>query len=368
MRSTVLANRKFYKNTMAVIALLAGLAGAIAAVIKLIPKPVPVQNIHEITEFVLDRSEGMRQKFADGSRIQAAAGSVRAVLDSLADSDVLALRQFGGPCDGNNTSLAVKPGQNNRSKIQDALKSPKLGGQSSLARAVIEATGDFDESERFKGIVKSIVVVTGSRDACSPQGDAVAAIRDRMARIKNADIHLDFHFIGIGLDDAEREDVTKIADATGGKKPVFVDRREDLDGALQKVLVVEPIVRDTRSVITLLDAGVDHLNGVFGAIARSDYPAADKELKAAREEAAKSDLAWDEVGKGSRKQQFKQLYETAAESRRIRDDILNLAVKMLAQAKANDIEGYNSSRLDFNRLSGDYNRNGTSINALLKQM
>jgi hypothetical protein len=367
MRRTLIESKRLYKNAVAVIALVAALAGAFAAVVKLFPKPEDPHDIHEIMEIVLDRSEGMGGGFEGGTKLQAAAESARNALDPLADNDVLALRQFGGPCDGDNTRMAVKPGQNNKRKIKDSLRSLAVGGQSTLVNAVIQATGDFDESERFKGVRKRIVVVTGSRDACSHR-DPIASIRDRMERIKSAGIQLDFHFIGIGLGEAEREDVTRIADATGGVKPTFVDHRQDLDGALRKVLVVEPVVRDAQSVVTLLDAGVDHLNGVFAAIAKRDYPAAETELNEARNETAKSDAALDELGKGSRKEQFKELYKTAAESRSIRNELLDLAGRMLSQAKANDVEGYNASELKFNQLSNDYNRNGTLISTLLKHM
>ncbi len=353
---------------MAVIALVAALGGAIAAVMKLFPTRKSPQNIHEITEIVVDGSEHMGDKgFEGGTRLQAAAESARVVLESVADSDVLGLRRFGGPCDGDNTRIVVKPAQENKRKMQKSLGSLKAEGQASLANAVIQATGDFDENESLKGLFRRIVVVTGSRDACS-HGDPIAAIRSRMERIKSANIHLDFHFIGIGLDGAEREDVSKIAKATGGAAPVFVDRRRDLEGALRKVLVVDPVVRDTQSLVTLLNAGVDHLNGVFTAIAKRDYAAAEAGLSEARNESKRSDSSLDDLGKGSRKEQFKKLYETASESRRVRDELLNLAGRMLAQAKANDVEGYNTSASEFNRLSNDYNRNGELIGVLLKQM
>ena len=363
---SLLERRRLYKNAMAAIALVAALAGAIAAVVKLIPKAQPAQNVHEMMEIVMDRSEGMGRGFEGGTKLQAAAESVHGVLDSVADTDMLALREFGGACGGNNTRIAVKLAQNNRVKMEKSLRSLAVGGQSSLTRAVIEATGDFDESERFKGVFKRIVVVTGSRDACAG-GNPTAGIRDRMERIKSANIHLDFHFIGIGLTGAEQADVSKVSDATGGGKPIFVDSRQDLDGALRKVLVAAPVVRDTLTFVASLNSGVDHLNNVFTAINKRDYSAAAAGLEAANE-SAKSETSLDDLGNGQRKAQFKKLYETVAESRRIRDGLLNLAGKMLSQAKANDVEGYNAGAAEFNRLTNDYNQNGKLIDALLKQM
>ncbi len=118
---------------MAVIALVAALGGAIAAVMKLFPTRKSPQNIHEITEIVVDGSEHMGDKgFEGGTRLEAAAESARVVLESVADSDVLGLRRFGGPCDGDNTRIVVKPAQENKRKMQKSLGSLKAEGQASL--------------------------------------------------------------------------------------------------------------------------------------------------------------------------------------------------------------------------------------------
>jgi hypothetical protein len=188
-----------------------------------------------------------------------------------------------------------------------------------------------------------------------------------MKRIEGADIRVDCYVIGIGLSASARESGGKIAEATGGEKPVFVNRRLDLEGALQRVLVTQPVAQDTQLLVTSLNAGVDHLRDALAAIAKQDFPAAEARLEEARNEAAKSAPLGDLV-KGDRKEQFRELYQATEEGRRIRDALMSLAGKMLSQARAHDIEGYNASVAEFNRLSNEYNQNGQSINALLKRM
>jgi hypothetical protein len=359
-------NRK-YKNAMAAIALIAGLAGAIEGVIKLYPKPEPPTKAREITEIVMDRSESMGRHFDDGTRLEVAAESARNVIDALGKDDVFALREFGGPCAGENTRVLVKPGQRNQPAIQASLAGLSAGGEPSLARAVIDATGDFDNGERFKGLAKRIVVITGSRDTCS-RGDPIATIRDRMARIKDNNIKLDFHFIGIGLSAEERNEVGRIAEATGATKPAFVDRRAEVTSAVRQVLVVQPVVKDAQSVVSVLNAGLAQLNSVLEAIDKRNYTEAEAGLAQARAELAKSEAPMDELGKGQRKEQFRKLYATAEENRRIRDQLVDIAGKMLEQAKSKNLEAYNASVADFNRLSGDFNQNGKAINKLLEGM
>ena len=59
--------------------------------------------VNENAEVVLDRSAAMDGPFEGGTRWQAAVAAVDSVLASVSTRDNLALRQFGGPCDANNT-------------------------------------------------------------------------------------------------------------------------------------------------------------------------------------------------------------------------------------------------------------------------
>ena len=87
---------------MAIIALATGVLALLLKgheVLTLFKSVPPQMN----TEIVLDRSAGMNQQFEGGTKLQAALASVENVLREQPSSENVAFRQFGGPCDGDNT-------------------------------------------------------------------------------------------------------------------------------------------------------------------------------------------------------------------------------------------------------------------------
>ena len=352
--------------TVAVIGLLAILVIAAAVFKDSFLKPKPVQ---ENTEIVLDRSEAMNAAFDGGTKLAAAVAAAQEILQLVAASDNLALRQFGGPCEGENTKLAVKFGQNNIQRLRTSLGKLAAEGQSSLAHAVIEATGDFNDTERFtKSVSKRIVVITGSGDSCLKK-DPIPAIKERLERAQRAGagIEMDFRFIGLGLSPEQQASITRIADATKGKA-TFVDRSQDLKKELRRALVVERVTQSANAVVESLNAGMGHLNCVLDAIGRSDFSAAEGALKQARGDLSRSEASFDAMGQGDRKEQFKRLYETAQQNRSFYSQMIALAETMLSQAKAENLDGYNASRSEYVRLKTGYNRNVEVIAELLNQM
>jgi hypothetical protein len=368
MRRKLLEKNPAVKNLLTALAVVTALATAIGGVLKLRQgsPPEPPSHALEITEIVVDRSEAMQLQIEGVSRLEVAKQSVRDVVAQIGTKDIFMLRDFGGSCDADVTRLLIKPGQQKESAIEGALNGLKANGSSGLARAVIEAAGDFVEGDRFKNLKKRIVVVTGSRDTCS-RGDPIAEIRDRMDRIKDSDIKLDFHFIGIGLSASERDQVTAIAKATRAAPPAFVDRRADLPAAIHQVLVVQPVVQGAVQVETVLNAGLTQLNAVLKAIRERKYGEAESGIAQARAESDRSDKVVNEWNEG-RGEEFQALYRQAEETRRIRNELVDIAEKMLKQAKANDIEAFNASVGAFNREAGAFNEHSKTINGLIRAM
>ena len=146
--------RTWYKNMMAIAAGIGALLAAIITVIQIMeskacdPKPV-TQNV----EIVLDCSENMAGPFEGTDKFEAAVLAVKRT--GVSDSDNLSFRKFGGPCGGENTQLLVPFGMGNRSRIGKVAGGLHPNGEASLARALIYATGDFNDESRFKGEIKS---------------------------------------------------------------------------------------------------------------------------------------------------------------------------------------------------------------------
>lgn len=327
-----------------------------------IPEPPPMN-----TEIVLDRSAGMNQQFEDGTKLQAALASVENVLRGKPKNENLAFRQFGGVCDGDNTQLALKFNRNNAPRIRNLLPSIKAEGQPSLAHAVAEATNDFSDPKRFKGVSTEIVVITGSDDACVT--NPIEVIRDNLERNKRIgyDIQLDFHFIGMGLTPSQQQNIAQIAQSTNGHFD-FVDRRQDLDNVLRQILVVEPVVKDVNSLIQFLNAGVAHINQTIGSINARDYSTAESELEGARKEFKGSDVPFHDLGDRQSTEQFRKLYQIATVNRDVQDQFLSLAETLVSRGKANDIEGFNKTMQKYNELIAAYNERVGQIDKLVQQL
>jgi len=364
---------KHKKKVLTVLAVATALAGAISKMRETLKRPPPDPPLHalEITEIIIDRSGQMGDKRdGDISKLDIARESARRVLEEAGTTDVFALRDFGGSNCREITRLRVKPGQKNQAAIEKALSDLRPEGKSGLARAVIDATDDFAEGDRFKTLKKRIVVVAGSasRDSCS-RGDPIAEIRDRMERIKESNIRLDFHFIAIGvLGAADREEVASIAKAAGGPPPVFVDHRADVPAAVHQALVIQPAIKEAQQVEVVLNAGLAQLNEVLEAIRKRKYDEADRGIARARDESKTSGTLVSNWDKSEPDEKIQALYREAEGTRQIRDDMVETAAKMLSQAKTNDIEAYNSSVAVFNRQSAAFNQHSKAINELIHSM
>ena len=61
----------------------------------------------------------------------------------------------------------VEFAQDNERRVIDALGDLRPRGDTTLVSAIVEATGDFNDPERFgPDVSKSIIVITGGDDTC----------------------------------------------------------------------------------------------------------------------------------------------------------------------------------------------------------
>lgn len=166
-------------------------------------------------EIVLDCSIGMSEGIVGrGTKYNEGILALDRILDSFSDGDNLALRRFGGPsCDAGATALLVEFGKKNCDKVRETASNQVLEGEASLARAVIEATGDFNDPAKFEGMRNRIIVILGSGDFC--RDDPSQLIRERLQDIRD-DVALDFSFIGDSIPVDVQDELRQIAEETGG--------------------------------------------------------------------------------------------------------------------------------------------------------
>ena len=183
-------------------------------------------------EILLDRSTAMGEPFEDGVKMEAAVRAIKEKVlnQQVADIDNLALRQYGGPCEGANTRLLVDFDQNNQDKVRKALGGIEAGGETTVTRGILAAIEDFSGSGRFESTINSVIVIAGGGDSCEPD----LAARRISQQIQDQGIIL--RFIGIGIPLDQQEKLRQTISAIGGQA-FYVTTQLELEDLLSTVLV-----------------------------------------------------------------------------------------------------------------------------------
>ncbi|MGH3806039.1 MAG: VWA domain-containing protein [Pseudonocardiaceae bacterium] len=237
--------------------LLAG--GGWIAVTWVLPQFAPTYK----TQFLIDTTAG---SLSDGP--ETIANSLKTVVENSGDHDALALRSFGGECgaEKNNTTQLVGFGIDNRQKIPQAVGEVRAGGKATLLRGITEAVEDFSQpfAQRAKQVNRIIVVTRHGTDACDGNTAFVEQeIRDRIAA---AGLTIEFRLIGYQVPENQRDHLTQIATGAGAPAPRFVNTPADLNAALDWFTNIEPILRNAKEIIGLLNLTVDQLQIAVDAI------------------------------------------------------------------------------------------------------
>jgi hypothetical protein len=324
----------------------------------------PDRPILPYVEIVLDRSEEMNALLGNEPETKWGAAKQAVSRLDISDNEYLALRTFGGPCANDlgrpQLAFAVKAKQ----RLILALDGLKPTGKGNLANAVIAAMDDFMDTAQFKGARLRIVVITGSNDSCT--SDQIGAIKNH--QLEHPDIVLDFRFIGVSLADMEKQELEDIRTATKGEV-IYVDNRQEISRALDTFLVWEPMQNSVGAMLGLLNDCILRLNTVLVDLKKPGAGTADADFRVARDECKRSDQPFRDLGNtpglGS---DFRILYERVSGNRNMRERIIGVMEKLIANAKSGDVEGYNLSFKEFKAVEDTYNGQVADLNSVLKQL
>ena len=185
------------------------------------------------TEILIDRSVAMDEPFWGGrSKLEFAQQIIGdQVLSRLSSDDASwALREFGGPCDGDNTSLTTPFSPGNIEEAYTALAEVQIGGETSFTQGMMAAIEDLADPERFGGKLNAIIGVIGTTQICQPES-AAETLNAGMAESGN---RIYVRIIGVGIPVEERQAVIRIAKAMGGKA-YFASNGLDVEEALDEI-------------------------------------------------------------------------------------------------------------------------------------
>ncbi len=375
-------SKPWYKNTMAILAFVGALVASVSGLIALVQRLEPAK-IPQNTIIVFDRSTAMNEPFERSTKLDAAVGALKNVLQTqVAAEDNLALRLLGGSCDGENSQMVVHFRQHNEGRVQEAVQTLQPGGETTLTSALIEAIGDFNDPKRFGGpdINKRIIVITGGSDSCLHDDDPATYIRNRLEPLgSEADIKVNFRFIGIALKPEQREQLSEIAELTGGlaeeqveDQLFFVNSQEELEEALRNVIEVEPVLTNINRTTKIMNNVTDQINLVGDAINSRDYDAAEEGLKAARNEIDTTRPLLEDLGQRLSiqrfQEQFQKLYELVTANRDLQDKQLKLLETAISQGKSGADEARNKTIQEFNEVTAIFNTNIREVDRITEDI
>ncbi|MEU3609739.1 VWA domain-containing protein [Streptomyces sp. NPDC035033] len=193
-------------------------------------------------ELVLDVSGSMRAKDIDGkSRMSAAKEAFNEVLDAVPEEVRLGIRVLGADYPGNDrkrgcedTRRLYPVGPLDRTEAKTAVATLAPTGWTPIGPALLKAADDLGED----GATKRIVLITDGEDTCAPL-DPCQVAREIAAK----GIHLVIDTLGLVPDAKTRQQLTCIAEATGGTY-TSVHRTEELSRRVKQLVdrAADPVV------------------------------------------------------------------------------------------------------------------------------
>lgn len=246
------------------VVLLAGIliVGTSVVVVRwVVPMFAPVYK----TTFLIDAAAG---------DLASVTGAVTTVVGNSGENDSQSLRSFGGECGADdNTTQLVGFGTGNRQEIAEAARSVRQGAKATLQRGIVEAVADFTTplSLKARQVNRIIVVTRHGEDACDPDSEFVQnQIRDR---VEAAGLSIEFRFIGYQV--GERARLTELATRLRQQEPTFTNSPEELERVLAWFTTIEPVLRSSQAVVSVLNPTVDKLNSATEAIKNGRFDLAD---------------------------------------------------------------------------------------------
>ncbi|MGW2108527.1 VWA domain-containing protein [Streptomyces sp. NPDC001948] len=193
-------------------------------------------------ELVLDVSGSMRTRDIDGqSRMTAAKQAFNEVLDAVPEEVQLGIRTLGADYPGDDRKVGCKDtkqlypvGPLDRTEAKTAVATLAPTGWTPIGPALLGAADDLEGGDS----TRRIVLISDGEDTCGPL-DPCEVARDIAAR----GIHLVIDTLGLVPNAKIREQLTCIAEATGGTYTA-VQHTDELSGRVKQLVdrAAEPVV------------------------------------------------------------------------------------------------------------------------------
>ncbi|GAB7045791.1 vWA domain-containing protein [Catenuloplanes indicus] len=340
---------------ISVLALAVAAAGTAAVVKLVLPQFAPTYK----TEFLIDASAA-----AGPAGLAEITESLRTVVGNSGDRDSLALRSFGGACGADdNTTQLVDFGTGNRDAIAAAAADVRGGGTATLQRGIVQAIEDFSRpfAQAAKQVNRIVVVTRQGADGCDP--DTAYVQREISDRIEAAGLEIEFRMIGYRVEDAQRDQLARLAAGSGAPEPMFVDTSADLDAALDWFTNVEPVLRNAKAVTDVLNPTIGTVNEAVAATMDGRLDVAERRIGDAKDAITAADAAFEDLDGRTGTEAAADLSRRARKLKDLQRGVVESAETLLADAR--DGRPLGPGHAAFAEVAGGYNTEADAMNKAL---
>ncbi|MDX3655717.1 hypothetical protein PV646_00235 [Streptomyces sp. ID05-26A] len=275
------------------------------------------------TTFLIDAAEG---------DLASVTSALTTVVGNSGERDSQSLRSFGGECgSAENTTQLVGFGTGNRQEIAEAARSVRQGTKATLQRGIVEAVADFTTplSLKARQVNRIIVVTRHGEDACDPDSEFVQTqIRDR---VEAAGLSIEFRFIGYQVSD-DGDELTRLATQLEQQEPTFTNSPEELKRVLAWFTTIEPVLRSSQAVVSVLNPTVDELNSATEAIKNGRFDLADAAMTEARN--AVVDIQIEDLDGRTGSSDAVRMRDMAVRLRALQEKVIEAAEALLGAARS----------------------------------
>jgi hypothetical protein len=314
------------------------------------------------TLFLVDTTAGTG---VDGPT--AIAGSLKSVVANAGSHDAMALRGFGGECgtEGNTRQL-VGFGTKNTAKITKATGQIRAGGQATLLRGIVEATQDFSKplSLGARQVNRIIVVTRHGADACDT--DASYVENEIRERIDSAHLGIEFRLVGYDVPQSQRDTLEHIATGAKAPAPAYADTAAQLNATLNWFANVEPVLRNAKKIVDILNPAVDQVNGAVNAIEDDRLDIANRDLGRARGAINDTDTAFEDLQGRIKTPAERDIDARAARLRLLQRRVVKAADAVLTAARSGAPE--EPKLAIFRKVATAYNTEVNGMNRALARL
>ncbi|MDP9793853.1 hypothetical protein J2S43_002365 [Catenuloplanes nepalensis] len=302
------------------------IAGGAAAVVRyVLPQFAPTYK----TEFLIDASAA-----ADPAGLAEITESLGSVVGNSGDRDSLALRSFGGECGAaDNTTQLVDFGTGNRDAIAAAAAGVRGGGTATLQRGIVQAIEDFSRpfAQHAKQVNRIVVVTRQGSDGCDT--DSAYVQREISDRIEAAGLEIEFRMIGYQVEGAQQNQLAQLAAGSGAPEPMFVETSAGLDAALDWFTNVEPVLRNAKAVIDVLNPTVNTVNEAVAATMDGRLDVAERRIGSAKDAITAADAAFEDLDGRTGTEAAADLNRRARKLKDLQRGVVESAETLLADAR-----------------------------------